>query len=517
MSTVSYLRDFLPDLLWIVALLDAGLGPDGLYEPLDVIEELAPPQEVQRGERKELELVDGRLSSFAYVPDDLRATVRTGLRKRTPWALPDNLGHALSLYPDGPAFWLYEDWRETNTVDPEAGLRYLKRLMLTYGDRSTPESTVPRMIPIARMLKAGRLHVPREIGQEWVKYPTHLDEEGQRMVEAGMRAQYNLWGSAEFAPPLAYPWAQSFWRQNWKLSPCEVSTEPPPAGALEEEEGETPFEEADRGIPTADPRTSIETVHAGWMRALQELGDDLRQRQGRAEMDLWDPTADEIRFGLASRQFRLLYELIDDPNLWSATGAAHLLRAVVETRIVSAWLLQKNDVALYERFREYGLGKHKLYKLHVEDYIEQHGDSSDLDELREWLDREVNSEILEEFQKIDLGGNFAGVSVRDMADQAELKPLYTLNYQPLSAEAHGEWSSLRASDLDVCVNPLHRFHRIGRFAPPDGGPSMALVRALFVFVSDTIGEIYAHYGLTVDDAFDTATAAMEAAVATAST
>ena len=44
-----------------------------------------------------------------------------------------------------------------------------------------------------------------------------------------------------------------------------------------------------------------------------------------------------------------------------------LHRVMADTQIVLAYLIHKNDPALYERFKRYSLGKQKLYKLHLSD------------------------------------------------------------------------------------------------------------------------------------------------------
>jgi hypothetical protein len=315
---------------------------------------------------------------------------------------------------------------------------------------------------------------------------------------------YNLLGGDEFAPRRAREWAEYFWRQNWKLAPCEFIRDAyvPPT-----EDDESVEEE----LPEGSRRLEIDRVHEQWTGALRKLGRSLRERQMQAELDLWEPTGDEVRLGLAARAFRLLYELIDDPNMWGTTGAAHSVRSIIDTRIVTAWLIKQGDAALYERFRDYGLGKSKLYKLHLEDYIEQHADT-ELEELRDLLEREVNAEILEEFQQIDLGGTFSGKSMREMADEAGMKPVYTLNYQPLSAEAHGEWSSLRRYDLDVCTNPLHRFHRVARFTESGRTASIVLIHMAFGLARDTITDVYAYYDIDADDAFDACVDEMNAAI-----
>jgi hypothetical protein len=502
-APVSYHREFLPDLLWVAAMFDDGRAWSGIYEALDVVEASSPPRQVEDGERKRWEVVDGRLSAFDFVPEEERAEVRSALGENAPWALPDDLGHALLLYPDCPAAWLYEDWATDNRVDPERGVAFLKSVLLRYGDREAIDATHLRMVPIARLMKAGVLHVTRGIGDDWPKYPSGLDDDAQEAVRASMRAMYNLQGGKEFAPPAAYPWAEHFWRQNWNISACEFAAAPVPPPADEGAEESDP--------PATDPRVTVADVHSAWTAAMRTLEQNLAERQLRTRLNLWNPTPDEVRLGLASRVLRLVHELIDDPNQWTSTGAAHVLRAIVDTRIILAWLLKKDDDALYEQFKEYGMGKTKLYKLHLEDFIDAH-DATHLDDLREQLEREVNAEILEEFQRISLAPTFSGRSIREMAEEAELKPVYTLTYQPLSSEAHGDWSSLRRHDLRFCTNPLHGFHRVGSFELSDVHGSLALVHMAFDFARDAVVEVFASYGIETDDLFDACVDAFNAAV-----
>jgi hypothetical protein len=502
LTSVSYVREFLPDLLWVATVLD-GTSPwsRAVHEPLEVIKEVSPPRERDEGEKVPL-AVDGRISTFALVPEEDRAKVCSELSERTPWALPDELGHALSLYPDCPALWLFDLWKQTNSVDPEVGLRHLKQLIRRYGDREAPEAADIRMVPLIRLVMAGQLHLPAELHADWWKYPDDLDDEGREMHRSGVRAMYNIFGG-QMAPDGSAEWAEGFWRQNWKISACERET-----ASLSFDEDDDAVEEA----PPAGPPLSIEAVHSAWTGAVRELGAGLRERQMSASLDLWNPTPDEVRLGLASRQVRLLFELLDDPNSWLSSGAAHVVRSMIDTRITTAWLLARDEEALYERFKDYGLGKGKLYKLHLEDFIAEHGASADLEELHEALDREVNAEILEEFQQIDLGGTFSGRSIREMAEEAALKPMYTLTYQPLSSEAHGEWGSLRRHDLDVCVNPLHRYHRVGAFASSGARGNLAFLQMAFDLTRATVTDVFDKYAIDVEDLFDGCLAAMNAAM-----
>ena len=200
--------------------------------------------------------------------------------------------------------------------------------------------------------------------------------------------------------------------------------------------------------------------------ALGTLGDALRTRQFEARLDLEAPTAVEVRLGLASRQLRLLGYLAGNPMFWEYPVAEYLLRPMVDTRILIAWLIHKDDPELYEKFKSFGAGRLKLHKLHLEDFVEAEELAGEFEEHLAYLEARVNRQTLEEFQAVDLGGNFAGKSIRDMARESGLKRLYDLDYAPLSAEHHGEWQSLEEWDLAASRDPLHQGHLFGAFGAP---------------------------------------------------
>jgi len=178
---------------------------------------------------------------------------------------------------------------------------------------------------------------------------------------------------------------------------------------------------------------------------------------------------------------------------------------MIDARIVIAWLLQQNDPELFRAFKDYGLGKRKLFKLQLEDLMDREELSIGEDNaaLHKRLEAEVNQDVMEEFIKIDVGASFSGKTIRQMAKEADLAELYTLSYQPLSTEAHGEWGSLIAIDLRHCGNPLHRYHRLGTFGTsPESIVHLGWIRNAFGIAEDAITEIFASYGLSVESLFE---------------
>jgi len=502
MEMVSYSQVFLPDLLWIAAMFDAPRKWTAAYEALDVIDRFVPYDEMDGKS-----IVDGRISSFSLVPESSRKAAAAALGEETPWALPDALGHALLLYPECPAGWLYELWRDGNRIDPEAGLVYMKYLLRQYGDRESVESTRLRMVPLNRLLKHQKLHFMDtvETAKLLPEYPDGLSEDERRRVEAMTRAAYNGFiGRSLASDPERASWARHFWNHNWSISPCELEPPMPQYEMAEVVESDASSDQ-EAAQPVGDLQAELSLI-------FRHLGAKLRDAQLRVPLNLTDATKDEVKLGLTSRLFRLVCLLFMHPTLWDWMIVPHLLRPMVDTRITLAWLLQRDDRELFERYREFGLGRQKLFKLHVEDYVAEHETEEEHADVLDALQAAVNDEIMEEFRKIDLGGNFAGVSLRQMAIDTELKSLYDLNYQQLSAEAHGEWTSLTGYDLRRCVNPLHGFHRIGLFMPRELDLSLDLLPFALQLAADGITEAFDSFGVDVTDPFAEAAEACAAAM-----
>jgi hypothetical protein len=516
LKPTSWQQDTLPDFLWIQAVRDETGELPAANVALDVLDDVAPeaserPADTPRAEERDSapagtpptgEYLDGRISSFRLIPEARRAEARAALRTTAPWALRDELGHALSMYPDCPASWLYRDWAEENSADPEQGLVFLKRIVASiYDPRGRPSSQV-RMIPTARGFKHGRIFLVR--GMEVIDllpgYPADLTTEEQLHVEQWNRATSGARLAAEDSTH-ADAWAKHFWRQNWRISRCDPTPTSTPPSEDEQTEGESPRSEA----PSDGMSAPVAELQRDFVRAINTLGEELRERQHHIEFDIYDPTADEVKIGLASRAFRLLRHVASSPSLWTNAMGPHVLRAMIDLRIVSAWLLKRNELELFQNFKAYGLGKRKLFKLQLEELMDREtlAPEDSTKALHERLEAEVNEDLMEELVAIDVGGNFSGKNIRQMADEAGLAELYSLSYQPLSTEAHGEWGSLVAFDLEHCGNPLHRYHRLGRFETTPGViVHLGWIRNSFGIAEEVITDVFSSWGVSVTPLFE---------------
>jgi hypothetical protein len=76
------------------------------------------------------------------------------------------------------------------------------------------------------------------------------------------------------------------------------------------------------------------------------------------------------------------------------------------------------------------------------------------DAMQSWIDGQRVSFLLD----VD-PGKWAGLTVRQMAIEAECLDFYNLVYTPFSTCAHSMWHHVARYNLVSCGNPLHRYHR----------------------------------------------------------
>ncbi len=282
------------------------------------------------------------------MPEQQREAAREALRASAAWALPQELGHALALYPDCPAAWLYEDFTSEHRADPEIGIAYLKRLIAAIYDPRGRSSSQVGLLPLARMIAHGKLHF-REgmtIVDLLPRYPTELSTTDQLQVEQWARASSVAFLAMEDTT-IADEWVRYFWRHSYEISACERPPTSPPAAEEQSEHEEEGLEGESRDEPT--PPASLGDLRSAFLTAVDELGQGLRGLQQRAPIDTHESIPDEVKLGLASRQFRLLRHFVADPSLWTNQMAPHFVRSMIDVRIVVAWLMKQQTDEPFER------------------------------------------------------------------------------------------------------------------------------------------------------------------------
>jgi Family of unknown function (DUF5677) len=437
-TQVPWIPDLLPEMFWFDSLLAHKTGPSPYTiqrETLDVLDRYVDAQAAG--------VLTGTVSSFSLVPessrvDAVRALIDSGVYEH---AFPADFIQGMLLYPECPMHWILAGWNESHRVDPDVGIPYLKGAVTRLFPGHGHLSSQCRVLTFTRIFVHGRITIPDKpvFSEILPRYPHRVTEEEANEVESDFRAMFAaFWGSPDF---ITTDWPKHFWRHSYAVSACEQ-----PIAAVEV---------VDEVVEATD-QALMSVKHA-----FDKLAGAWKLAAGEAALDIYAPERDEVFFGLLSRQFRLFKAMLTSPTMWSSGIARMMLRVMADTQILLTWLIQQNDPAKFQRFRKYSLGKLKLYKLHLEGLASESGlDAADIEEE---LADQINEEIWEELLPIDVGNVFGATTTRAMADASGLGDLYRLIFNPGSADVHGDWVSLTAYDLNRCVNPLHRFHRLPRF------------------------------------------------------
>jgi hypothetical protein len=410
----SWKNDRLPEMIW-AALIRASVDQDDAIAEFRRILSFIP-----KSPHKEA-LHDIRLSGIGKIdPDAQRAFIShildsdvsssalcalkmfTGLPARSVW---------LELLPDRP---------------PDIEL-----LMVAVGStlwHQSEEATDCQWVRLMGQLLAGKLHVPREIAEEWLRYPYKGD---QRSVRPRIRA------SEGTENPLVEPdltWPQTFWDEAWRATPCFKITTEGKAGR-----------ELDVVVTT---RSRVNEVHSAllghWHNTHSTTAIDAKH---------------DAMFGMAFYCLRLFNELLAVGNGTGLVGRL-ILRTLLEVRITLRYLLTNDDSEVWKKWRQYGAGQAKLNALKFDADVEPPTYIN-----VESIEQIAGEDMWEEFLSINLG-NWGGVNLRNMSEKAQLKQLYDQHYSWTSGYVHGTWGPVRETCFQTCGNPLHRLHRYPEAAPP---------------------------------------------------
>lgn len=457
MTMVPWLRDSFPNMIWLCALIKLYGDKPGMMlagQVLDRIDDVLGHAPGEGQDDPNRNILTGEMTAFDQVPEDKRSEVLAALQddglyeRAFPWILV----RGLQKYDQLPGSWLLGGWSGREPIigadEPETFLRTIVT-DANHGQSST--ATKAKAMLLRAWLRAGKISLPREIGEEWgailPRYPDQITEEERRRIEPSIRAAVMGFSAIdhkedESGDPAPIQWAKQFWRQNWQLYPCVLGSEDSP-----DETGDNP-----EGVRAARKR---------WQQEVDALVERFLSASTAVDPDLYSPDRHEVLSGLVYRQLRAVRVMVEFPALWTMEHGSAAIRGVLEARIVVKWLMKQNDPDLYTRFKDYGRGRLKLLKLHLEEYRDTlENPPSDLEDQIEYMDALVNRDLMEEFQDISVEGSFAGIDTRRMAEQVGLITDYRLVFQPASANVHGEWAALDQYILTTCRNPLHRWHRI---------------------------------------------------------
>lgn len=283
-----------------------------------------------------------------------------------------------------------------------------------------------RWLRVLSMIAADRMKFPHEMAervQEIFEFPYRGD---LRQVRPSIRATEGAFANPEMGG-VDDKWPEEFWRECWEHTHCIVA----------------PRNRVDSPATKNVVKQLVEIYRASAAHFL----DNTTNTNLDARKD--------ATFGLVFYGLNLAITLNSGPAQHRAEGRL-LIRTLVECVVTLAFLVHKDQDALWMKYRQYGSGQAKLAFLKLVDL-----DAGDLpgyvnvDELEEL----ANEDVWQEFQNVDLG-SWASSDLRKMSEEAGLKPVYDKYYGWPSGFVHGQWAAVRDTTFDQCLNPLHRLHRV---------------------------------------------------------
>lgn len=295
--------------------------------------------------------------------------------------------------------------------------------VVEYLDHQSEHSTDVRWLICVFGSLTGKVHYPQGFEKKIEEMRLYPDYGDMRKVRPSVRAQEQMfWGFGDFD----FAWSAEFWDECHGATPC---LQPAPA------------------LPVT-PTPSRKELAPVFARAVSAVSQHWIDTTRTTAVD----AGHEGMFAFVLYALRCLLELTGGARVGIAGRL--LLRTLVECRITLAYLVHKNDAALWEKFRRYGAGQAKLALLKISESATQpHSVSAAT------LEAIANEDFWEEFVDINLG-NWAGIDLRKIAEESGTKAIYDAHFGWDSAYVHGQWAALRDATLTTCLNPLHRAHRI---------------------------------------------------------
>lgn len=217
----------------------------------------------------------------------------------------------------------------------------------------------------------------------------------------------------------------------------------------------------------------------------------VEERWAKLPVEIADGEEWEAVGGLLARQATICTQLAMAPTIWNPHIAPILVRSMIDCYITLRWVL--SDPAKNAKdYVLYGLGQHKLFLEHLRSRAEEDPGLNRFIQLEEtWL----NNQRADYVTTVDLG-KLGDKSTWTMAQEAGCEDLYKFPFSRFSGVAHNMWQHVGRFNLEVCDNPLHKYHRVP--VMPVFEPDLDWVRQAAKHLTRSFEAVDEKYGLSVD-------------------
>jgi hypothetical protein len=441
LAPLNWVDELLPEVLWIELLRTS--------EPTRWVHlALETARACHAALSSEPQAAFAKLSDYYRLGDEDAAKARDAMRNVGVLAsVQRSLMPLIATYPECPMKSLMDVQATVRFAVPEKeAIEVVSAAVKHILDRRS-KAAMWAQATIAYITGAlGMVLLPEGIDIDLNSVKNYPDTDESRMHASSIRAM----ASALMGPERNSIWPNYFWRRGYEVDSCSFLT--PAAGV--------------QTASAASAPTASE-VKDGIGDYATELSAEVRRAWNSMKVDLAKPMRQEVLGGLLARQVRLAAVISEEPILWSVDLGRIMLRCMVDTHINMVWLGKVGSDKHFRKFVEFGLGQEKLLLAHLADKTtltqdpeaRRHFESAD--HMRDW----ISSQLLPEFLPVDVG-NWNDKNPRIMAKDIGAEEIYKLAYSPFSSVVHGMWNAIARLNLKVCMNPLHKFHRVPDFKEP---------------------------------------------------
>lgn len=420
---IHYVDRILPEIVWLQYLVNHLGKKEGIQVAIDFLK-ICHEQQAEGSPDpcfltalNELDSEDWSKIVKRLEKDDLLEPVTGSLRSFA------------TVYPEkNPLSSLIGDCEEPDDYDIDAAHEAVATLFSRY----TKDSLLTQAIVLAYGFSVEKVKISSKVKfPELDKIESDFDSPEAQHAASFVRMSVN--SSFSVGDQIDSSWAEYFWNRCGEL---------------------TTFESDDKD--SEPDYTNLHPFEAFAYRFSDRV-DEVRESIWTAlPIDYYQSETYEVIGGLLARQCSLAKKLCN-PSIWDYESGPLFLRALVDNYITLAWIL-KDPVNRSQKFIDYGLGQEKLQIEHLKSELEAMPDSDQKKDLQDSIEARVvwlNDQHWEFLQDVNVG-SWAGVSTRDMAQEADCLDLYRFAYGPWSQAAHGTWNHVSRFNTRRSNAPLKK-------------------------------------------------------------
>ena len=209
MEQVFWVRDLLPEFLWIDALVhEYGQAANEILNDFLT--------DADRFNSHPKVILDGTIGAFRFIPEGDRRAFVEELNVKIGTAVARPLRHVLSLYPECPMKWIAPD----QSADRELSIVAVRDAMGRLLPGKEPHAGFCRALPLNRFLAHNKVFIASHL-TDTIEALKSYPRGDKYCAETFARAMHNmeLMQRAK-EDPNTFAWARSFWNSNLTIVPC---------------------------------------------------------------------------------------------------------------------------------------------------------------------------------------------------------------------------------------------------------------------------------------------------------